>query len=66
MEEILTKIKKLLKFLALPVLNGTICTFAMYWIITLLGNGHTFWGILLVCGFLLAVCFQIQRLLKRT
>lgn len=65
MERIWTKTKKCLKFLAMPLLNGGICSFAMYCIITLLDNGHNLWGILLVHAFLLAVIFQIRRLLKK-
>ena len=66
MERILTKSKKWLKFLAMPVLNSIISAGAMYWIITLLDSGYNLWGILLVCMFILAVIFQIRRLLKRT
>ena len=66
MEGILTKIKKCLKFLAMPVLNGIVSAVVMAGIITLLDNGHTLYGILLVCSFLLAVALQIRRLLKKT
>ena len=50
----------------MPVLNGIISAGAMYWTITLLDNGHTLYGILVVCMFILAVVFQVQRLFKKT
>lgn len=55
------QMKKFGRFILPCIGNGVICGTTIYFVESIIEDGHTFLGVFLVCGFLVACVVQVLK-----